>query len=241
MMIPTNELSYAAAFIIGLMGSTHCISMCGGYGMALGLTERTKKTIFTAFTFNGGRILCYALAGLLLGAVGDLLSNSFIQLKPIANVLRFISGLLLIAMALYISRLWMGLSYVEQYGQLLWKKIAPFTKKFIPIKSPAQGFYLGLLWGLLPCGMIYSALLWSSMSGNALQSALLMLCFGLGTFPSMLSMFFISNKISPFLKKKTVRFFMAGILIVFGVMTLFGSFTHNTHSPATTKTHHHNK
>src|SRR5690606_5402718 len=126
-------------------------------------------------------------------------------------VLRLLSGLLLIAMALYISRLWMGLSYIEQYGQVLWKKIAPFTKKLIPVTTPLQGFYLGLFWGLLPCGMIYSALLWSSTSGNALQSALLMLCFGLGTFPSMLSMFFISNKISPFLKKKPVRFFMAGV------------------------------
>jgi sulfite exporter TauE/SafE len=90
-------------------------------------------------------------------------------------------------MGLYLAGWWSGLTRVEALGRGLWRHLQPLTSRLIPVHSLPQALTLGALWGWLPCGLVYSTLLWAASQGNATESALLMLAFGLGTWPVLLA------------------------------------------------------
>jgi|SRR5690554_4533203 len=213
-----------SAFVLGLLGGGHCIGMCGGLMGALSLAipadQSRKKTIYLLL-YNFGRILSYAAAGFIFGLAGWAVDQS-----SGANFLRLLAGLLLISMGLYLAGWWSGLLRLEQAGQLLWRHIQPATKGFLPIRQSSHALMLGLLWGWLPCGLVYSTLIWSASQGNAGLSALLMLVFGLGTWPTLLASGFAAERLTSFLRSRKVRS-AAGLLIIFyGLWTLPGPHHH---------------
>lgn len=100
--------------------------------------------------------------------------------------LKLLSGLLLLAMALYLTRLWFGLNQLERAGAVLWRQIQPVAKKLLPLNSRRKALGYGLCWGFLPCGLVYSALGWSLASGHVWQGGTMMFAFGMGTLPAIL-------------------------------------------------------
>ncbi|HSX88389.1 MAG TPA: sulfite exporter TauE/SafE family protein [Pseudomonas sp.] len=209
-----------SALILGLLGGGHCLGMCGGLMSALTLAipaERRAQRFQLLLAYNLGRIFSYAAAGLLLGLAGWALNNS-----PAAMVLRIIAALLLIAMGLYLAGWWSGLTRIEALGRGLWRYIQPLTRRFMPVTNWPRALILGGLWGWLPCGLVYSTLLWASSQGNALDSAALMLAFGLGTLPVLLATGMAAERLSALLRERGVR--MAGgiLVILFGLWTLPG-------------------
>jgi len=224
-----NEAQLTAAFIMGLMSSTHCLGMCGGISVALGMgVQNTNASIFQKFSrlfaHNIGRILCYALLGLLAGAISQAFAFAF---QPIALYLRIVSGVMLIAMGCYIAQWWMGLTVLERVGQQLWRKVAPRMSIFQPASRLRNAFMLGLCWGLLPCGLVYSALIWTAASRNAMQSAVLMLFFGLGTLPAMVASGYGGNQLKLLLQNGSVRVVVALLLGFLGVWTIVQAFHHH--------------
>ncbi|HLD68487.1 MAG TPA: sulfite exporter TauE/SafE family protein [Pseudomonas sp.] len=213
-----------SALILGLLGGGHCLGMCGGLMGALTLAipaEQRSRRLRLLLSYNLGRILSYASAGLLLGLGGWALASS-----PAAMVLRVIAALLLIAMGLYLAGWWSGLTRIEALGRGLWSLIQPLTRRFMPVDSLPRALVLGALWGWLPCGLVYSTLLWAASQGDALDSALLMLAFGLGTWPVLLATGLAAERLTAVLRKRGVR--MAGGLLVmlFGLWTLPGPHQH---------------
>ena len=213
-----------SALILGLLGGGHCLGMCGGLMGALTLAipaEQRSRRLHLLLSYNLGRILSYASAGLLLGLGGWALASS-----PAAMVLRVIAALLLIAMGLYLAGWWSGLTRIEALGRGLWSLIQPLTRRFMPVDSLPRALVLGALWGWLPCGLVYSTLLWAASQGDALDSALLMLAFGLGTWPVLLATGLAAERLTAVLRKRGVR--MAGGLLVmlFGLWTLPGPHQH---------------
>nr|WP_298110216.1 sulfite exporter TauE/SafE family protein [uncultured Pseudomonas sp.] len=209
-----------SALILGLLGGGHCLGMCGGLMSALTLAipaERRAQRFQLLLAYNLGRIFSYAAAGLLLGLAGWALNNS-----PAAMLLRIIAALLLIAMGLYLAGWWSGLTRIEALGRGLWRYIQPLTRRFMPVTNWPRALILGGLWGWLPCGLVYSTLLWASSQGNALDSAALMLAFGLGTLPVLLATGMAAERLSALLRERGVR--MAGgiLVILFGLWTLPG-------------------
>src|SRR5690606_27646361 len=179
------EFKYLSAFLFGLMSSGHCLGMCGGISAAFGIASPSYtplQRLSRLFAYNSGRISCYAVLGLLLGFLGQVFLQEFASLML---PLRIFAGLMLIAMACYVGQWWMGITVLERAGQHLWKIIQPISLQLKPSQSFSAAFFFGVLWGFLPCGLVYSMLAWVSASGNALDAALLMLCFGLGTWPAM--------------------------------------------------------
>ncbi|MED5607111.1 MULTISPECIES: sulfite exporter TauE/SafE family protein [Pseudomonas] len=210
----------ASALILGLLGGGHCLGMCGGLMGALTLAippEQRGRRLQLLLAYNLGRILSYAAAGLLLGLAGWAIAST-----PFASALRVVAGLLLIAMGLYLAGWWSGLTRIEALGRGLWKYIQPFASRLLPVASVPRALLLGALWGWLPCGLVYSTLLWTSSQGSALESALLMLAFGLGTWPVLLATGLAAERITALLRKRSVR--MAGglLVILFGLWTLPG-------------------
>ena len=213
-----------SALILGLLGGGHCLGMCGGLMGALTLAipaEQRAQRFQLLLSYNLGRILSYATAGLLLGMAGWALANS-----PAAMLLRVIAALLLIAMGLYLAGWWSGLTRIEALGRGLWRYIQPLTRRFMPVTSLPRALLLGGLWGWLPCGLVYSTLLWAASQGDALDSAALMLAFGIGTLPVLLATGMAAERMTALLRKQGVR--MAGglLVILFGLWTLPGPHQH---------------
>jgi hypothetical protein len=213
-----------SALILGLLGGGHCLGMCGGLMGALTLAipaEQRAQRFQLLLSYNLGRILSYATAGLLLGLAGWALASS-----PAAMLLRVVAALLLIAMGLYLAGWWSGLTRIEALGRGLWRHIQPLTRRFMPVDNLPKALVLGSLWGWLPCGLVYSTLLWAASQGDALDSAALMLAFGIGTLPVLLATGMAAERMTALLRKQGVR--MAGglLVILFGLWTLPGPHQH---------------
>ena len=209
-----------SALILGLLGGGHCIGMCGGLMGALTLAipaEQRQRRLQLLLAYNLGRIASYAMAGLLLGAAGWALANS-----TAVVVLRTFAGLLLIVMGLYLAGWWSGLTRIEGIGRLLWRRIEPLARGLLPVRNAPRALLLGALWGWLPCGLVYSTLLWAASPGDALDSALLMLAFGLGTLPVLLATGLAAERLTALLRRQGVRIAGGLLVILFGLWTLPG-------------------
>lgn len=213
-----------SALVLGLLGGGHCLGMCGGLMAALTMAipaEQRGHRLRLLVAYNLGRVLSYATAGLLIGLAGWAVANS-----PAATALRIAAAVLLICMGLYLAGWWSGLTRIEALGRGLWRHIQPIASRLMPVSSVPKALLLGALWGWLPCGLVYSTLLWSASQGDALDSALLMLAFGIGTWPVLLATGLAAERVTAMLRKRGVR--MAGgiLVILFGVWTMPGPHQH---------------
>ncbi|BCG25565.1 hypothetical protein TUM18999_37560 [Pseudomonas tohonis] len=213
-----------SAMILGLLGGGHCIGMCGGLMGALTLAippEQRARRFRLLLAYNLGRILSYTAAGLLIGLAGWAVASG-----PAAMVLRVIAALLLITMGLYLAGWWSGLTRIEALGRGLWRHIQPVAGKLLPVSSLPRALLLGALWGWLPCGLVYSTLLWAASQGSASESALLMLAFGLGTWPVLLATGLAAERLTALLRKRGIRITGGVLVILFGIWTLPGPHQH---------------
>lgn len=213
---------YLAAIGIGLAGAGHCFGMCGGVAAALSLGGQTRTSITLAY--HGGRLCSYTLLGALLG----LLAGS-IQLAAWTIGLRYLAGFLLVAMGLYIADWWRGLVALERAGAVLWRPVQKLSRRFLPVQHWPQGFALGLGWGLMPCGLVYSGLAWASTAQSAPQSALLMALFGMGTLPAMLATSFGAAGVQTLLRRRGLKLGIALLLIASGLWSLYLTAAHGSH------------
>jgi sulfite exporter TauE/SafE len=214
------ELSLMSAFLVGLLGGGHCVGMCGGIvgAVSMHLPQSKSKAPFL-LAYNAGRILSYTLAGAIAGLVGA--SSFFLQyVLPIQHVLYGISSLMLIALGLYLAGIWHGVTYLENAGKTIWKTLQPYSKRYIPVQNFRQAFILGGLWGWLPCGLVYSVLIASIATGNAVSGGLLMLAFGLGTLPTLLTMGMAAVRLKNVLQNIWVRRASGLLVLGFGVLGL---------------------
>lgn len=213
-----------SAFTLGLLGGGHCVGMCGGLMGALGMAipaDQANRKIQYLVLYNLGRILSYALAGFLFGLAGWAVDQS-----PAANILRVLAGLLLISMGLYLAGWWFGLTRLEQLGQHFWRPIQKAARRFMPLRRRRHALLLGTLWGWLPCGLVYSTLIWSASQGDARLSALLMFCFGLGTWPVLIASGLAAEQLGQFLRQRSVRAAAGLLIILYGIWTLPGPHQH---------------
>jgi uncharacterized protein len=226
--------SISAAFFLGLFSSAHCLGMCGGIMGALSMAipaEAKSKRWMILIAYNLARVVSYGLIGLLLGRFAQELTAWGGQV-----ILRGLAGLLLICMGLYLANWWRGLTHLENAGRYLWVYLQPLSKKFMPVNSLSKAMALGFVWGWLPCGLVYSALMFAMAQGQAINSAIVMLAFGLGTLPAVLLSGVFAQTFNRWLQVKQLRWLFAVTIILFGVWTLWGA---GMHSHASHSEHHH--
>jgi len=217
-----HEFTYITAFTIGLMGGVHCVGMCGGIVGALSFANKnvnngkSSTLLSLLLAYNAGRLFSYTLAGGLMGGLGWLVSV-WTEIQFLQGLLQLLAALFMLMMGLYISGWWMGLARLEKAGAIIWQKIQPFAQKLLPVKTPLHAISLGLLWGWLPCGLVYSVLVWSVSAGSFQQGALLMLSFGLGTLPNLLAMGLFAEQLRQFVQKQAVRNLAGGLVMLFAL------------------------
>ncbi|MEM8661540.1 MAG: sulfite exporter TauE/SafE family protein [Pseudomonadota bacterium] len=218
-----NEISFISAFVLGLAGAGHCLGMCGGISSALGFGGHHSNAV--SVSYHLGRILSYSLLGAVLGfAAGS------IEFSAWTMSLRYLAGLLLIAMGFYIGNWWHGIVLLEKAGASLWQPVQRFSARWLPVRHWWQALALGAGWGLMPCGLIYSALAWATTAQHAATSALMMLFFGLGTLPAMLTAHAGAAHLQSFLRQRGFKVTIALALIVSGIYTLAITATHENHA-----------
>ena len=223
------DSGFFAVFLIGLLGGVHCAGMCGGIVSALTLQMPGQGTAVTPgwvihLTYNLGRISSYALAGAVMGTLGSLgllLNNAL----PVQMTLYVAANLMMVALGLYLTGITGALAFTERAGQWLWRRVQPLTKRFLPVRGPAQAFPLGMLWGWLPCGLVYSVLAMALLTGSAERGALTLLAFGLGTLPNLMLAGLLLARFRGIVQGRALRLGSGVLVLGFGVWGLINATT----------------
>ena len=132
---------------------------------------------------------------------------------PVQHLLFALSSLMLVALGLYLAGVWGAVRQLEQMGGGLWKRLQPYTRRVLPVNTLPRAMGLGALWGWLPCGLVYSVLLTALASGSAVQGALIMLAFGLGTLPNLLAIGLFWENVKSWVQSPRVRL-AAGLTVM---------------------------
>ena len=210
-----------AALVAGVGGSAHCVGMCGGLSglyAARQAARSLQRDAGFALLYNVGRLASYAMLGALAGSIG----HTFVTLSPAAVAgLRIAAGALIVLVGLQIAFDLRPLRFLESAGARLWASIAPVAGRLLPVTTLPRAAGLGLLWGLLPCGLVYSALLLSMTAGNAGRGALVMAAFGLGTLPTLLTTGIAGARLGHLLQRRGLRTGLGVFVVAIGLATLW--------------------
>lgn len=224
--------------MIGLLGGVHCVGMCGGIVSAFSVASNRRpfpvavtsgsgamaqpaviSDALRVAAYNAGRISSYAIAGAIAGGVAQgVRTLSFMSSLQIAGY--WLANLMLIALGLYLMDAWRGLARLEAAGQVVWRRLQPLMKHLLPVDSTPKAFALGGLWGWVPCGMVYSVLLTAMMSGSAVSGAMVMLAFGAGTLPVLVTMGMLGTRLQVWTRKRWVRVASGLLVLAFGLLGL---------------------
>lgn len=222
------ELTLVSAFLVGFLGSTHCIGMCSGIvgALTLGARRAPGSTAWSALPFllayNVGRVTTYVCIGAVLGFIGARLFHAMPS-SAAQLAARLISGSFMVALGLYLTGWWVGLGALERLGAKLWTRVEPFGRRLLPVNHTAKAFVVGMVWGWLPCGMVYAALAWSLTSGSAAQGAGLMAAFGVGTMPMLLVLGATARWLGAAARAPVLRRTAGIVVLLFGMYALWAA------------------
>lgn len=225
---------FLAAFSMGLFGSPHCLGMCGGIVTAFGLSMQhvsDSKKNGLILTYHLGRLISYSLLGLIASFVGvaifqSIMSNSAPRIV-LGSVLVLI-GLAMLGLPLF--------NQLEKFGMRFWQSLSPIRKKVFPIDSFSKALFAGLLWGFLPCGLVYGALMMAIAGNNIATGAALMFVFGLGTMPMLIAtqktVGMLQSSIKSFRLRQIngVIMMLSGLAVIFIPMMMHHNHNHGSHN-----------
>lgn len=210
---------------MGLLSSMHCIGMCGSIIGTLTLSLkpeiRNNKTRLLPYVlnYNLGRIFSYTVAGGLAGAVQFLLMLPFGEAIAY-RLFQMLSAVIMIGAGFYIAGWFPRFAYIEKAGSRFWKLIEPYGRKLIPVKTRLQAFLFGMVWGWLPCGLIYAALALAATTGDITRSALTMLSFGIGTLPAVIGVGIMTGILT---RLSRMRYFKQAVGLFMIILALFAA------------------
>lgn len=206
---------YALVFTIGLLGSVHCLGMCGGFVLAISGTARNARQLhLRQLAYFGGKTLTYILLGAVAGAAGAALGSLFTGFQ---SALSIAVGLLLIGIGVGL----LGFSYripaLDRVLQL--HRLQQWVTRLLGRGSLSAVFGLGLVNGLLPCGLVYAMVATAVASGSALAGAATMAVFGLATVPALYGLGLVQSLMRA---RWRARLNLAGgvLVILLGLMTV---------------------
>ena len=229
---------FLAAFSMGLFGSPHCLGMCGGIVTAFGLSMQhvsDSKKNGLILTYHLGRLISYALLGLIASVVGvaifqSIMSNSAPRI--VLGAVLVLIGLAMLGLPLF--------NQLEKVGMRFWQSLAPLRKKVFPIDSFGKALFAGLLWGFLPCGLVYGALMMAIAGNNIATGAALMFVFGLGTMPMLIATQKTVGMLQSSIKHFRLRQINGVIMMLSGLAVIFiPMMMHHNHGSHNQSSHSH--
>jgi uncharacterized protein len=208
----------STAFIMGAVGSLHCIGMCGPLALALPLGHRSDAgRLVCGLVYNFGRITTYAAFGFILGLAGEHLFSA--QLQSILSI----SLGALILLYLFIPVKHKASSAIITWANKPFLSLRSALGRLFQSRNYSSVYSIGLLNGLLPCGLVYLAITSSLLTGTAIKGSLFMALFGAGTLPAMLATTYFGSYINQQFRLKLRKaipvflFIMATLLVLRGL------------------------
>lgn len=213
-----------AAFLAGLFGSSHCIGMCGAVVVLFeGQIAAARGQWLRRVLCNIGRLGFYAGLGAVTGLGGALITRAA-GLDIGLTVLRFAAAALVILLGCNLAFGWQALAVLERTGAGLWRRLSPLTRHVLPVSTPSRALAAGLLWGALPCGLVWSAAGIAATAGHPGGGALVMLAFWLGTLPALLLAGASAARLALWRRRGRFRRGAGVLLIALGVFALLFPF-----------------
>lgn len=207
-----------AGLAIGMLGSFHCIGMCGPLALSLPIkTDNNFTRFLSTFLYNAGRVCTYAFLGFLFGWIGR--SMFIFGVQQFLSVIIGIIILLFLLLGNRISKKNISINWLNRF----YARVRRVLGGLYTQNTFSAVFFIGLLNGLLPCGLVYMAIAGALATGDVISSMVFMAAFGLGTLPLMWSLAFFGNYISTGIRLKIRRIYpyalglMACLLIVRGL------------------------
>ncbi len=194
-----SEWIVGAGFIAGFVGSLHCVAMCGGLVGVVSAAMKTsaRRAVVYWSGYHAGRIISYTIAGVIVGGIGSQVSGLFPMHR--AHVIgAMIAGVFLIILGGHVAGWWHLLVKLEAAGGRVWQKIVPKLTKVLPPRMYRHAIIGGLLWGWLPCGLVYSTLVLAATAADPIGGGLTMAAFGVGTLPMLLMMGVLAEQLEKF-------------------------------------------
>ncbi len=221
MTILNNYNLYASLFLIGLIGSAHCIAMCGSILQIFQNITKEKHKKYSLYIYNLGRISSYILITIISMIFILNFTKQTQSLIPTALFFKALAACFMIFLG--VSQLFeiKTQGFFNNFTQKIWQKIRKLVNPILPPKSLKQVYLVGIVWGFIPCSLIYSALAVAISADNLINSVIAIICFGLGTMPALIGMGFITNILN---NNKTLRPTLAVFLICIGVFSLVSVF-----------------
>ncbi len=215
------------ALMVGFLGGVHCLGMCGPlagaftFAMASDIQKSPVRLASMQLAYNLGRMSSYVLLGGIAGAVGMVLVEAGSLLSVQRWLLAFAGVWMLILAAWLLG--WSSLpSRLERLSGGWWGEVsAQWRTRFLPLRRLSRAYWFGLLWGCLPCGLVYSTLLLALSSGSVLEGGLVMLAFGLGTLPNLMLMGVSAFWLTRLQQQRWLRQVAAAGIALFGGLTLW--------------------
>ena len=215
--------AFLTGISIGFVGSVHCLFMCGGIAAAVAIGSENasaNQRLLSPVLYSLGRIITYVLLGLLFAVIGGLIGQTF----AIQHLLLFFANLLLVFCGFYLFLMDRSYRWAEGLGHRIWDKISPLAASLMKLQTLRGRFLCGLVWGLLPCSLVYTMMAKSFLDQNWLVGMVSMLGFGMGTMPAMLGIGW-SGQLIAIAHHKCFLYYMGGIgLIAFGIWGIYRQF-----------------
>lgn len=212
-----------SAWLAGLLGGAHCIAMCGGFVAALAAPREPGGAVplrapgalvLGQLPYHAGRLASYALVGAAFGAIGGI-ALAAPSLLSLQRALYVVANLFLLALAFAIVGGSAHAGWLQRAGAGLFARIVPAVRSLRARDGLPARVGLGLVWGLVPCGLTYSVLPLALFAGSGLDGAVVMLAFGVGTLPSLLVVGWMAGRARQWLGRTWVRYLAAALLTAF--------------------------
>jgi sulfite exporter TauE/SafE len=205
------------AFLLGLLGSLHCVGMCGPLALALPIGVGSTGTFLIGrVLYNLGRVATYTFMGVLAGFIGQaIVFYGFQQTVSIATGTLIVVAYAFPAIA---GRHLARLSFLDALAARVQTAFADLLAR----RSVLTMLLIGLVNGLLPCGLVYVALAGSALTGGPMQGALYATLFGLGTFPMMFVVSVVGRRVSPGIRHRIARIVPVFMIVLGALFILRG-------------------
>lgn len=211
---------YFSLLLVGLLGSTHCMGMCGGL-QQLFINMSPKQNVQTLLTYHLGRLLSYLFITLLIATILSHFAAQTAGLVPYAMGIRLLAAVMMV---------WIGINHFISIPlpklftiatDSLWQPIRGLVRPFLPPRHQGHVLLIGIVWGWLPCSLVYSALAIALSADNVGGSVIAMFCFGIGTMPALVGIGMLSEHLQ---KKPQTQKWLAALLILIGVYAFISVF-----------------
>lgn len=213
----------ATAFVVGLLGGVHCMAMCGGVVAALGLRRPGAGApgggVLRQLAYNGGRLTTYAALGGVAGALGALGLRAP-DARPVQVALLVAANAIVVLLGLSVAGFARAARFLERAGSLVWRGVRRLGGRIAPADSAAGAVAAGLVWGLLPCGLVYGVLATAVAAGSAARGALVMAAFGAGTLPNLLAAGLAAETLRRLVRGPRVRLAAGAAIVLIGLIGL---------------------